>query len=53
MVKYEVTIIWCTGEKEVFSVQTEERGYEVVNDMKCVFGSQISFACVNHKQGNY
>lgn len=47
--KYEVIIIWCTGEKEVFGVQTEERGHEVVNDMKCAFGSQISFACVNKR----
>ena len=41
--KYEVVIIWETGEKEVWAYATEEEAELSCKECKMVFGEQISW----------
>ena len=41
--KYEVVIIWETGEKEIWTYATEEEAELSCKECKRVFGEQISW----------
>ena len=40
---FELVIIWSTGEKEVYGYDTEARAEDAGQNMKMVFGNQISW----------
>ena len=42
--KYELIVIWETGEKEIFEYATEEEAQESCNDFRMIFGNQVSWA---------
>lgn len=50
--KYELIIIWETGEKEIFEYATEEEAQESCNDFKYIFGNQVSWAGTRLKRHN-
>ena len=41
--KYELVVIWETGEKEVHAYVTEKEAREAGNGYKMAFGNQISW----------
>ena len=41
--KYELVVIWETGEKEVFEYDSEEKAQESCNGFKKIFGNQIAW----------
>ena len=41
--KTELIIIWETGEKEIYSYETEEEAETARKELKMVFGEQISW----------
>ena len=41
--KYEVIVIWETGEKEIYSYITEEEAETSCKGLKMAFGGQISW----------
>lgn len=43
---YELVVIWETGERDVFGYRTEERAERAGQEMKMVFGNQISWVGV-------
>lgn len=47
--KYEVIIIWYTGEKDTYFYNTENEAIECINNMKMAFGNQITFTCINRR----
>lgn len=42
--KYELVIIWETGEKETFVYATEEEAQKACNGYQMAFGNQIAWA---------
>jgi hypothetical protein len=42
--KYELVVIWETGEKEIFTYATEEEADTACREFKMIFGNQISWA---------
>ena len=42
--KYELIVIWETGEKEIFEYATEEEAQESCNDFRKIFGNQVAWA---------
>ena len=42
--KYELIVIWETGEKEIFEYATEEEAQESCNDFRMIFGNQVAWA---------
>ena len=42
--KYELVIIWATGEKEVHAYATEEEAQVSVKGYKMAFGNQVAWA---------
>ena len=44
--KYELIIIWGTGEKEVFEYSTEEKAQEACKGYRTAFGNQVAWARV-------
>jgi LAS superfamily LD-carboxypeptidase LdcB len=51
MSKYELVIIWETGERETATYNTREEAEEHENGYFMAFGNQISFMCVNQVRG--
>lgn len=47
---YELVIIWETGEKEVYAYTTREKAERTGEEMKKVFGRQISWAGVRESR---
>lgn len=45
---YEVVIVWDSGEKEVYSFETEDKAEEIKQGFETAFGSQL-WACVRRK----
>lgn len=50
MRKYEVVIIWETGEKEIYTYDDKDRAYDAIDDWKMAFGNQIQWAGVRDKR---
>lgn len=48
--KYELVVVWATGEREVFSFNNAEDAEFSKHNMEMAFGSQL-WCCVNRKQG--
>lgn len=48
MRKYEVIIIWETGEREIVTKDTLKEAEEIVSGYKRAFGRQV-WTCINHK----
>lgn len=49
MLKYELVIIWATGEKEIYTYNTEEQAEEIGQGMKMAFGNQVQWYGVRRK----
>lgn len=47
--KYELVIIWDTGEKQTFGYDTEDKAKEIEAGYRIAFGNQIAFTCINKK----
>lgn len=43
MKRYELVVIWDTGEKEVYEHMTEEEAQRSLKHLQFVFGNQISW----------
>lgn len=43
MKRYELVVIWDTGEKEVYEYKTEEEAQRLLKDLHFAFGNQISW----------
>lgn len=41
--KYELVVIWETGEKEIHEYRTEEEAREASNGYEMAFGHQVSW----------
>lgn len=41
--KYELIIIWETGEKEIYTYATEEEAETACRELRTIFGNQISW----------
>lgn len=50
--KYELIVIWETGEKEIFEYATEEQAQEACNDFKYIFDNQVAWAGTRLKRHN-
>lgn len=44
--RYELVVIWETGEKEIYAYTTRERAEKTGSEMKKVFGNQITWTGV-------
>lgn len=44
--RYELVVIWETGEKEIYAYATREKAEETSANMKKVFGNQIAWTGV-------
>lgn len=49
--KYELVIIWDTGERETALYNTLEKAEKVEKGFYMAFGKQIAFTCINEKRG--
>lgn len=49
MLKYELIIIWETGEKEIHAYNTKEKAEEIGQGMKMAFGNQVQWYGVRKK----
>ena len=47
--KYELIVIWETGEKEIFEYATEEEAQESCNDFRMIFGNQVAWVGIRKK----
>lgn len=47
MKRYNLIVVWDTGEKEVFPYETEEEAERAEKGYKTAFGNQVSFTCIN------
>lgn len=47
MEKYELIIIWATGERATHLYDTYADALEIENGFKMAFGYQIDFICIN------
>lgn len=50
MKKAELVIIWDDGEREVYEYQTIDEAEEAMDNMKIVFGEQISWCGVRERR---
>lgn len=48
--RYELIIIWDTGEREVSSYLTREEAEEKESGFHRAFGNQIQFSCINERR---
>ena len=44
--RYELVLIWSTGEKEIREYESKEEAYRSAENMVVAFGTQISWWCV-------
>lgn len=49
--RYELVVIWETGEKDIYAYSTREKAEKTAMEMKKVFGNQISWAGVREVRG--
>lgn len=49
--KYELIIVWSTGEKETHLYDSLEKAQEIERGLKMAFGSQL-WTCINEKRWN-
>ncbi len=47
--RYELIIIWESGEKEVYSYDSKEKAKKIEEGYKIVFGNQISWTGITEK----
>lgn len=47
--KYELVIVWSTGEKQVFEYEREELAMQAERGYRRAFGHQISWAGIRRK----
>lgn len=50
MKRAELIIIWDDGEREVYEYQTADEAEEAMDNMKIVFGEQISWCGVRERR---
>ena len=50
--KYELIVIWETGEREVFEYDSEKEAREACNDFRMIFGNQVTWAGTRLKRHN-
>ena len=49
MNKYELVIIWTSGEKDVHEFESREAAEHAERGYKTAFGNQIEWTCVRQK----
>lgn len=49
MIKYELIIIWDTGEKEIHDYETYDAAKQGEENMRRAFGYQIAWAGINER----
>ena len=49
IMRYELIIIWESGEKEVYSYDSKEKAKKIEEGYKIVFGNQISWTGITEK----
>ena len=47
--KYELIVIWETGEKEIFEYATEEEAQKACNDFRTIFDNQVTWAGIRKR----
>lgn len=47
--KYELVVVWYTGEKEIYEYDTESEAEQGMNNMYLAFGSHQLWCCVRRK----
>ena len=48
---YELVVVWGTGEMDIYEYTTEEEAEKAGQNMKMVFGGQISWYGTRRKAG--
>ena len=48
--RYELVVVWATGETDVFEYRTEEEAYSAGRGMRTALGNQISWWGVRRKR---
>ena len=48
--RYELVVIWSDGDKEVYAYRNREKTERTAQEMKKVFGNQISWIGVREKR---
>lgn len=49
--RYELIVIWTTGEKEIHTYNSEDEAYKRADGYKMAFGNQISWTGVRPARG--
>lgn len=50
MIRYELIVIWDTGEKETYDYETLEAARQGEANMRMAFGYQIAWAGINERR---
>lgn len=50
MIKYELVVIWDSGEKDVYDYETYEAAKQGEANMRMVFGYQIAWTCIKERR---
>ena len=48
--KYELLIIWTTGETNTYKCDTKEKAEEAEGNMRMAFGNQIAWSCIREER---
>lgn len=49
MKRYELIVIWDTGEKETHEYSSKEEAEKIEQGFHRVFGKQVEFTCINER----
>lgn len=47
--KYQLVILWTTGEKDVHNYKTQYTAENAEKNMKMAFGNQIAWSCIRER----
>jgi hypothetical protein len=50
MIKYELVVIWDSGEKDVYDYETYEAAKRGEASMRMIFGCQIAWTGINERR---
>ena len=48
--EYELIVIWCTGEKEIYGYSNKSEAETGESNMKMAFGNQVSWTGIREKR---
>lgn len=46
---FELVIVWSTGDKEIYTYETEQAAETAAENFRIAFGSQVCWTGVRHK----